>query len=223
MNCSEVQFKISEWVDGEALEHESGIQRHMKFCKDCASFYQDLQRLKENSGQLGLFDPPGHLWMHLREQLVAEGLIHAQEPSKGLWERIFPAGLSGLWPGLKPALTGAILALVLSATVLYFYTRSGKEGPPTEVVILQELQQAERHYQRAIETLSEVSQRKIEGLDPAMAQILNDNLATMDYYVKECQEAVKNNPGNPLVHRYLLTAYQKKVEIMQSIMNSDVL
>jgi hypothetical protein len=52
---------------------------------------------------------------------------------------------------------------------------------------------------------------------------LNDNLATMDYYVKECQEAVKNNPGNPLVHRYLLMAYQKKVEIMQSIMNSDVL
>jgi hypothetical protein len=223
MNCSEVQFKISEWVDGEAPEHESGIQRHMEFCKDCASFYQDIQRLKENSGQLGLFDPPGRLWVHLREQLVAEGLIHAPEPSRGLWERIFPAGLSGLWPGLKPALTGAILALVLSATVLYFYTRSGKEGPPTEVVILQELQQAERHYQRAIETLSEVSQRKIEGLDPAMAQILNDNLATMDYYVKECQEAVKNNPGNPLVHRYLLTAYQKKVEIMQSIMNSDVL
>ncbi len=56
-----------------------------------------------------------------------------------------------------------------------------------------------------------------------MAQILNDNLATMDYYVKECQEAVKNSPDNPLVHRYLLTAYQKKIEIMQSIVNSDVL
>jgi len=25
------------------------------------------------------------------------------------------------------------------------------------------------------------------------------------------------------VHRYLLTAYQKKIEIMQSIVNSDVL
>ena len=65
--------------------------------------------------------------------------------------------------------------------------------------------------------------RDDDTLDPAMAQILNDNLATMDYYVKECQEAVKNSPDNPLVHRYLLTAYQKKIEIMQSIVNSDVL
>jgi hypothetical protein len=220
MNCSEVQFKISEWVDGDAPEHEGGIQSHVKFCKDCASFYQDVQRLKEASGQLELIEPPAGLWVHLREQLLSEGLIHAPETRKGLWERIFP---TGLWLGLKPALSGAIVALILSTAGFYFFTRSGKEGPPTELVALQELQQAEQHYQRAISALSEVSQRKIGSLDPAMAQILNDNLATMDYYVKECQEAVKNNPGNPLVHRYLLTAYQKKIEIMQSIVNSDVL
>jgi hypothetical protein len=48
----------------------------------------------------------------------------------------------------------------------------------TDPAITEELRQAELHYQRAIQALSEVSQRKIDAMDPAMAQILNDNLAT---------------------------------------------
>ncbi|MFN8008960.1 MAG: hypothetical protein U0V70_18420 [Terriglobia bacterium] len=56
-----------------------------------------------------------------------------------------------------------------------------------------------------------------------MARILNDNLATIDYYVKECQDAAHHNPGNPLIQQYLLAAYQKKVELLQSIVNADVL
>jgi hypothetical protein len=84
-------------------------------------------------------------------------------------------------------------------------------------------QQAELHYQQAIEELDEVSKRKLESLDPALAQIFKDNLATMDYYLKECKEAVQKNPGNPLVRPYLLAAYQKRVELMKTIIDSDSL
>ena len=218
MKCIEIQSKISDWVDGGPAEGE--VESHLKVCRDCASFHEDVLALKQSSGALGLVDPPSRLWASLQVQLVSEGLIKTQEAKQGFWQRWFP---TVLMPSLKPAFGGAILALILSTTLFYFYGQRGAQEPPSEVQVFRDLQQAELHYQKAIEALSEVSQRKIETLDPAMAQILNDNLATMDYYVKECQDAVKSSPDNPLVHRYLLTAYQKKIEIMQSIVNSDVL
>jgi len=220
MKCIEIQSRISDWVDGGPAEGE--IESHLKVCRDCASFQDDVLALKQSSSALGLVDPPSRLWASLQVQLVSEGLIKTQKAKQSFWQRLFPPVLM---PSLKPAFAGAILALLLSTTVFYFYSQRGgqevKISP--EAQIFRELQQAEVHYQKAIEALSEVSKRKIETLDPAMAQILNDNLATMDYYVKECQDAVKSSPDNPLVHRYLLTAYQKKIEIMQSIVNSDVL
>ena len=220
MKCIEMQSKISDWVDGGPAEVQ--LQSHLRACPTCSAFHQDILALKESASSLGFVDPPSRLWANLQSQLVSEGLVKTQEGRQSFWERLFPA----VWmPSLKPALGGAILALLLSTSVFYFYTqRSSQEVKvSSEAQVFQELRQAELHYQKAIEALSEVSQRKIETLDPAMAQILNDNLATMDYYVKECQEAVKTSPDNPLVHRYLLTAYQKKIEIMQSIVNSDVL
>jgi hypothetical protein len=222
MNCRDVQFKISEWLDGETPDQVSRLKGHMELCQDCASFYQDMQVIKETSCQLGTVDPPDRLWISIRRQLTSEGLVRIPEKKLGLWERIFPMGV---WPGLKPALSGAIVALILSVSVFYLINSRQQKlelGSP-EAEVFQQLQQAELNYLKAIESLSEVSQRKIENMDPAMAQILNDNLATMDYYVKECQEAVRHSPDNPLVHKYLLTAYQKKIEIMQSIVNSDVL
>ena len=225
MNCIEFQFKISDWLDSESPDHEVTLRKHIDVCVPCASFYQDVKSIKENSKQLEPMDPPSRIWSQLNSQLIAEGLISTREETardkRTFWDMVFPAGV---WLSLKPALSGAIVALILSTSVFYLYTRQGKQTTVSpEAAIFQELQQAELHYQKAIVALNEVSQRKIESLDPAMAQILNDNLATMDYYVKECQDAVRNSPDNPLVHRYLLTAYQKKIEIMQSIVNSDVL
>lgn len=220
MKCIEMQSKISDWVDGAPAEGD--LESHLRVCRACAAFHEDILALKEGSATLGFVEPPSRLWANLQAQLVSEGLIKTREEKPGFWRRLFPA----IWvPSLKPAFGGAILALLLSTTLFYLYTQRGGQEPrvSSEAQLFQELQQAELHYQKAIEALSEVSKRKIDTLDPAMAQILNDNLATMDYYVKECQDAVKNSPDNPLVHRYLLTAYQKKIEIMQSIVNSDVL
>jgi hypothetical protein len=220
MKCIEMQSKISDWVDGGPAEGE--LESHLEVCRACAAFHEDILALKQSSGALGFVEPPGRLWANLKMQLVAEGLIKTPGEKQRFWQRLFPALLI---PGLKPAFGGAILALLFSTTVFYFYMQRGSQEVKvsSEAQVFQELQQAELHYQKAIEAFSEVSKKKIETLDPAMAQILNDNLATMDYYVKECQDAVKNSPDNPLVHRYLLTAYQKKIEIMQSIVNSDVL
>jgi hypothetical protein len=222
MTCVEIQFKISEWIDGGIhLSEELELKGHLERCSRCSQIYQDIKTMKERASNLDDLEPAGSLWAGIKAQLLAEGLVKEKE---SLWGRLFPLSLSA---SLKPALTGAIVTLILIGFLYFLVTKSGyRESSVSvspEAAVFLELEKAEQHYQQAIQALNDVSQKKLDSLDPALAQIFTDNLATMDYYLQECKEAVKTNPENPLVHRYLLTAYQKKVELMQSIVNSDSL
>ena len=222
MTCSEIQLKISECLDGEVhASAESSLQEHLRRCVSCRQIYSDLKLIKDTAAQLEEHEPAALVWSAISSQLAAEGIVKKRTTS--FWERVslegFSANLkSAFW---KPA-WGAILALVVLATV-YFVRNPGKESAPvsTEVMVLREVQKAELQYQRAIEALNDVSRRRLQSFSPELAQIFTDNLATMDYYLNECRDAVKSSPDNPLVHRYLLVAYEKKAELMQTIVNSD--
>jgi Putative zinc-finger len=218
MICSEIQLKISECLDGDVhASEESSFQEHLSRCKGCRQIYEDLKFIKETAAELEEHEPAVSVWSAISSQLAAEGIVKKRRTS--FWERVFPGSHSS-W--LKPALAGAILALITVGTV-YFVRNSGREmrSFSPEAAVLLEVQKAELHYQKAIEALGEVSQKRLQSFRPELAQIFTDNLATMDYYLKECRDAVKNNPHNPLVHRYLLVAYEKKAELMQTIVNSD--
>ena len=227
ITCTDIQEEISSWVDGELdPSRAETVENHLESCAGCAAFRQDLNSIRKGVEGLEPLDPPEHLWTNLRTQLEAEGLIRSK-PKESFWAAIFPKRL----PDLKPAWSGAILALFLGIGSLLVYdltTRSPVVPVPAastshHEAVLEELRRAEANYRAAIEALSASSQKKLEGLDPVLAQVFHDNLATMDYYLNECKRAVETNPQNPLAHRYLLAAYQKKVELMQTIVTSDSL
>ena len=224
MNCQDMQARISSWIDHDlGTAEEVELQEHLRSCYYCSTVYEDLRAVLENCKVLEPESPPVRVWRSLRLQLQAEGLIKTPKKA-GLWERLFPLGWGS---GLKPALTGAIVTLVLVGTSFFVTTKYFNRAPETivstDAMALAEIQKAELHYQKAIEALAEISQKRLQALDPKMAQIFNDNLATMDYYLNQCREVARANPENPLVHRYLLTAYQKKVELLETIVNSDSL
>jgi len=224
MNCSEAQFRISEKIDGELTHSEElQLQGHLKVCTPCSMVYHDLNSIGQGASTLERLEPSDRVWANIRSQLVSEGLIRdREERTWAFWEKIFPQGT-----GLKPAISVAMAILVLVFSIYLLIPKRVSQDKQSsispEAAVYQQLKEAELHYQQAIEELNEVSERKLESLDPALAQTFNDNLATMDYYLKECKEAVQNNPENPLVHRYLLTAYQKRVELMKTIIDSDSL
>ena len=215
------------WVDGELDPSRAGtVEKHLESCAECAAFHKDLRSIREGVEGLEPLNPPEHLWTNLRSQLEVEGLIRS-EPRESFWATILPRRL----PDLKPAWSGAILALFLGVGSLLVYdltTRSPVVPVPAvstshQEAVLEELRKAEANYLAAIEALGASSQKKLGELDPVLAQVFHDNLATMDYYLKECKRAVENSPQNPLAHRYLMAAYQKKVELMQTIVTSDSL
>ena len=217
MNCIEIQLRISEYLDGEVPPpEERNVEKHLSECRQCSRIYEDLKSIKVTAAELEAPEPPNSLWSSIRLQLVEEGIARDRRPT--LWERIFPVGFSS---SLKPALVGAILAVFVIGTAYYVRNSRKDLPPPTESAVLLEVRRAESHYQQAIDALDGVSRKRLQSLSPELAQIFTDNLATMDYYLKECQDAARKNPDNPLVHRYLLVAYEKKAELMQTIVNSD--
>ena len=227
IKCTDILEEVSSWVDGELdPSRAEAVEKHLKSCPLCAAFHKDLHSIRAGVEGLEPLDPPEHLWTNLRFQLEAEGLIRSK-PKESFWAALLPKRL----PDLKPAWSGAILALFLGIGSLLVYdltTRSPVVPVPAvstshQEAVLEELRKAEANYRAAIEALSASSREKLESLDPVLAQVFHDNLATMDYYLHECKEAVKNSPENPLAHRYLLAAYQKKVELMQTIVTSDSL
>ncbi len=227
MKCPDIREDVSLCVDGELdLSQAEKLEKHLGTCAECAAFYEDLKSIREGVGTLEPIEPPERVWTSLRSQLAAEGLIRSM-PKEPFWAGILPKS----FPVLKPAWSGAIVALFLVVSSLLVYDLRNRPlvGPdPIAVtshqeVLIQELRKAEANYRTAIEALSASSQKKLEQLDPTLAQIFNDNLATMDYYLNECKRAVETSPQNPLAHRYLLAAYQKKVELMQTILTSDSL
>lgn len=227
INCPDIQEDVSLWVDGELdPSRAETVERHLESCAVCTAFHQDLNAIRQGVEKLEPIEPPERLWKSIRFQLEAEGRIRST-PKESFWVAILPKGL----PALKPAWSGAILALFLGIGSLLVYdltTRSPLVPDPAastshQEAVLEELQRAEANYRAAIEALSASSRKKLAGLDPALAQVFHDNLATMDYYLNECKRAVEDSPENPLAHRYLLAAYQKKVELMQTIVTSDSL
>ncbi|MEW5976278.1 MAG: zf-HC2 domain-containing protein [Acidobacteriota bacterium] len=222
MDCKDIQPKISEWIDQD-LDHsdEALVRGHIELCKECSQLHYDLESLKQSVAILDPFEPPDTVWTGIKAQLITEGLIE-RESVWNFWKNFFPSTAS-----LKPALSGALVTLIMVTSLYFFFGRGGREPipPPAlpEVAAFEDLKTAELKYEQAIEELSRVSQRKLAALSPELAQIFNDNLATMDYYLNECRQAMQNDPENPLVHRYLLAAYQKKVDLLKTISTSDSL
>jgi len=227
MNCIDIQEALSCWVDRELDDFQvKKLDSHMENCPDCSNFFKDLKTIRQSTQLLDPIEPPQKIWQDLQLQLLTEGYI---EPGSqdSFWIRYLPKG----FVPLKPAWGNAILGLFLIGSSFLFYewlTEPRVEPDFTvsmshEEVLLKELKKAESNYQMAIDALRLGSQRRLENLDPTLAQVFNDNLATMDYYLNEYKQAVKNSPQNPLAHRYLLAGYQKKIELMQTILTSDSL
>jgi hypothetical protein len=225
MECRDIRFRISEWVDGELKETEiTEVETHVNLCQACCHVYDDFRNLKVTSLDLPVFEPSERVWSNIHSHLVLEGLSK-KKPEYNFWEKLFSLRFSARF---TPAFGMAtfLLAVLVFGSIIYLYNKTREPSSvavTNEVETIRQLQGAELHYQKAIQALDEASRHKIQSVEPRMAQILNDNLATIDYYVKECQDAAHSSPGNPLIQKYLLAAYQKKAELLQSIVNSDVL
>jgi len=228
MQCKELEA---------VLEHEGltplppAARAHLAECSACQGFFADLTTIQALAQELPAeTNPPERLWISLRAQLTAEGVIkEAVEPL------LAPPWWQSLAAWLRPrTLATAGAAIVLFVTGIFLSqkpmpqpvarnsdapvaTRAAETSPaprpsPTEEAMANGglvLNQAELA----------VPNMQLAGNSTVDAS-LRDNLRTVNEFIAECQQHLKEHPRDQLAREYLESAYQQKAELLAAMMDS---
>lgn len=225
MQCKELESALERQGLGPFSAEE---QEHLSGCSACQGLLADFSEIADAAGALGAeVAPPERIWVSLRAQLEAEGVIRepivVAEPSRDSW-------FSRLSAGLRPrslATAGAGLALVVAAAML-----SRPSGPPpatpsvvsqSATVPTQAPELAPSPSESAAVVLrqaeSEIPNMQLAG-NSAVDASLRDNLRTLNEFIADCEQHLKKNPDDDLAREYLNTAYQQKAELLAAMMES---
>ena len=251
MQCKELEFVL----EAQGLEQLSKDARlHLATCGACQGFVADLESIVSAAKSLPAeVAPPDRIWISLRAQLEAEGLIKeaVEVPERSSrWETF------GAW--LKPRTFAAATVGVLVLAVAVFLTRApqtphpdvAKNPPVTET--LSPAQPATTASASPSSTVPANAPSKVptpsktNGLAPSPSELasttltqveldvpnmqlagnsqvdasLRQNLRTLNAFIAECEQHLKQNPQDELAREYLYTAYQQKADLLAAMMES---
>jgi hypothetical protein len=227
------------------LEHEGltalppAARAHLAECSACQGFFADLTTIQSLAQELPAeANPPDRLWISLRAQLSAEGVIKESVdlPSAAPWWQSFTA-----W--LRPrtlATAGAAIVLIVTAV---FLSRNPIPQPVAQISNSPVASPVAAPVAPPVENSSltprpspteeamangglvlnqaelDVPNMQLAG-NATVDASLRDNLRTVNEFIAECQQHLKQHPGDLLAREYLESAYQQKAELLAAMMDS---
>jgi len=246
MHCNELESVLETRGLGQ-LPQDARL--HLATCGACQGFVADLNAIVSAAKSLPAeVAPPDRIWISLRAQLEAEGLI--KEPvgvsdHSSWWESF------GAW--LKPRTFATATAAVLVLAVVAFLAR-GPQAPRPGVAKNQPVTEDPRPVQPPITAPVSPSPTISKGPTPSKARelapspsesasftlnqaeldvpnmqlagnsqvdlALRQNLRTLNAFIAECEQHLKQNPQDELAREYLNTAYQQKADLLAAMMES---
>lgn len=224
MQCEQFEQAI-EQQDFQALPEQA--LAHMKTCAACGALFADFGTIRSLASEMAaepIAPLPEHLWVSLRNQLEAEGLIHNPEAAPVRRE---PQTSSAWWSVFqRPALAGAILGLVLaSAGALSFLSNSQSGFSQLALAPQQDSPVALSANSVFKEEVLNVSNDSIAGTqrqDAAVTNSIRRNLQIVDNFIAMCEKDVREQPDNQMAREYLYGAYEQKAELLATAMNRNV-
>ena len=216
MTCEETRLRISPLIDGElSAEDAAAVLSHLAGCDACSWFRQDLDRVRRAAASLGPIAPPDHVWLHVAGQtrLKYPDALPLRRPAARR------AALTQ-WLGIAAAL----IVVTIGAYVVGSTTSPAPQGsnPATTAsveTVADELNLAMQHYERAITELDALAQSGSNAIDPAMADMLSQNMKTINAAISESRSALLQNPGNGPARDSLFEALRRKVVVLQATVN----
>lgn len=209
MRCRKAHKLISLAVDGE-LDARRGarLERHLQGCEECRSMFADLRELVAAAPALRGPEPSDAVWRKIRAGLT----VPERRPATGrLWSA----------PALRYA---GVAALAVVVTGVLVGRRPGSTGTPggaadRQKYTLAKLDEAESHYQLAIQALGEAFAAQRGTLAPQVAEMFERNLAVVDATIQACRQAVLEEPEDLQARSFLLAAYMNKVTLLDSALD----
>ena len=222
MQCEQFE-QILEQQDLAALPKPA--LAHLETCEACRALSADFDAIHDMALELGHdgIAPPERVWVSLRNQLEAEGLIY---DSPEVPRNASPAS-PGWWAAFqRPAVAGAFLGLVLAAASLIgYFSNFAQTAVNSQLTIQQEVSPVPAADSIFKEEVLMVGNDSIPGLqrqDTAVTASIRRNLQIVDNFIAICEKNVREQPDNEMAREYLYGAYQQKAELLATATNHSM-
>ena len=217
MQCKDVEAVVEQ----EGLSPlPKEVNSHLAECRECRNYIADLTSIVDVARKMpSEITPPDRIWISLRAQLEAEGII--REPV------LVPApGHTSWWQGFSDLFRSRALAtatvgmLILFAGFLQIRTDNGPgtnaPAPLRATVIATEPFAATRI---VLNEQEPVARGIILASTSPVDNSLRDNLQKVDDFIADCEHRLNDAPQDDLAREYLSNAYQQKAELLSAMMD----
>jgi len=220
MQCNELEQILERQADGALSELAAA---HINGCANCRSLTADLEAIHGVAIELGAEEiaPPERVWITLRNQLEAEGLIHESLPA-------LQSVKHGWWFAFqRPALAGAFLSLVLLAAGMISIT-DNSTPLAVHLTVSPQLESnrnasavpsAENVFKEELMTVGYQNTPGIQAYDAEVTDSIRRNLNVVDNFIAMCEKDVREQPENEMAREYLYGAYEQKAELLAAAMD----
>jgi hypothetical protein len=194
MNCPQFENTLSDYLEGARSSEQ---QAHLSSCSACSSLLADLNLISAEAFSLReLNEPNPKIWNALEAQLRREGLIRG--PSRPLLPDFFRRWRSA-W------LVPVAAALVIAAGIkLYHPAKIGDNQPVAKVSVLKISPVP------AISAEDRDVLRTVASRPPAQAVAYRNDLDQANAFIRDAQDALKNDPNDIYSQQLLMNAYEQK-------------
>jgi hypothetical protein len=204
MQCKEVEVVLEQ--QGFVPVPEAA-RAHLSSCSSCQGLVADLTAIVATAHLLPAeVEPPRRVWASLRAQLEQEGIIKDAGTRAASWRRFQE------FFGARALATAGVGLLIAAAVILQVRPPASH---PTEA------RNTYENYDETSMTLSNdeahLPSMQLAGgskVDVALRQ----NLDIVDKFIVDCEQRVKDQPGDELARDYLSGAYQQKAELLSVMM-----
>jgi len=214
MQCKEVE-SVLEQDQIAPLPDEA--RAHVAGCVACQNLVADFNAIIAAAERMPAeITPPDRVWISIRAQLEAEGIIREQPPA------VTPER-SSFWHTISAAFSGrglatAVVGLVIIIGALFQLRPDKNSGQPPAVVASDPLSSTAatlNEQERDITSMQRVSTGAAAPVDAS----LQKNLRELDQFIAECSEHLKENPRDEVAREYLAAAYQQKAELLSAMID----
>jgi hypothetical protein len=210
MQCRELEVFFEE----EGLAPLSAAARqHLSECHACKHFFDDVTGIVALAHQLPAeLDPPEHIWISIRNELVREGTIRGLSGDRVPW-----------WQSFAELFRNRSLATAAVAMVMIVVAFLLGSQPRDQVRQVQPAQ--EDPYASTVTVLSQQEhdlanmQLASTGENSAVDASLRQNLEQVNEFIADCERRVREEPSDELAREYLTNAYQQKAQLLSAMMD----
>lgn len=225
MQCKEIESVLEN--EG-LLPLPEAARAHVASCDACRGLVEDFSAIVAVTEELPAeVEPPTRVWVALRNQLEAEGIIkspgqiaEAMQPS--WWEN-----LSRILRGRALATAAVGLVIVAAAIVQIQRNRSPvNSGSKTEAAAVETLLSPYTPNE-PLGTTGQILHQDAQNI-PMVLQAadqdrvdasLRQNLRSLNQFIEECRRRLKEDPNDELAREYLSDAYQQKAELLSAMLD----